>query len=365
MPGFREAVLRFLLAALLSSAAGASAQQADPAAAPQPAAPDHPYTLHVYTDLMQMPALVVDERGRPLPNLTGPSFQLQLDAGPVFHPTAVHLEGEDPIDLALVIDASGAENDLVSVLTGTPGHGLPVTLLPHDHVSVYAFDCHELSTRDAPVEVALAHKPVEEVLASPNLHSPGAPNQTCRSTKRLWDVLAAASRDLAAQPGRRALLVLADGEDGGSSVTPQSLRYFVASTSISIFVLREEHVTPAANPGGYPSLQMRTAPSRDELGSLAESSGGFIFRTDPKRLAGELEHFVSLLRNRYILQFPRPANEQGGHHQIETHVSDRHAIVRVAGTSVPMRDAALMADPNTVPADPSKMPVYGNKKSPR
>ena len=95
---------------------------------------------------------------------------------------------------------------------------------------------------------------------------------------------------------------------------------------------------------------------------LTARSGGQVLAADTRALPAELEHFIALLRSRYILQFPRPAGDIGGYHHLDVHVTERGASVHAAGISVPLRDAALMNDPNTVPSDTSKMPVLGKRK---
>jgi hypothetical protein len=43
-------------------------------------------------------------------------FRLSLDSGPRFRPTYVRREGDDPISLAILIDASKPDNELLPSL---------------------------------------------------------------------------------------------------------------------------------------------------------------------------------------------------------------------------------------------------------
>src|SRR5579859_6538090 len=65
------------------------AQEGEP---PPPGTPM--YTLHVYTNLVQLPTLVLNDELKPLPLLNKDQFTLSLDGGPVFRPTQIHLEGD-------------------------------------------------------------------------------------------------------------------------------------------------------------------------------------------------------------------------------------------------------------------------------
>lgn len=346
----------------------AAAQVPDDTAASPP--PDHPYTLHVYTDLLQIPTLVLDRHRVPSATLTIPDFRLQLDGGPFFHPSAVHIEANEPLTLALVLDASGAEDDLLKELPKLPGHGFPRTLLPHDHIAVYAVDCAILKSNiDTAAEVATSQEGISHILAAAALHQPNAPRKTCSTTKHLLDAIGTAAAHLAQEPGRRAMLVISDGKDGGSTTSLDALREFATGKSIAIFSLGEP---PAANaavsagswhgPKGL-TVPVVEAPDKNVLDSLLNITGGTSLEAYRKQLPVELDHFVALLRSRYILQFPRPAGQTGGHHDLQVRVPVPGATVYAAGITVPVRDAALLNDPNTVPSDTSKMPVLGTSKS--
>src|SRR5581483_9401770 len=96
----------------------------------------------VYANRLQVPTLVLDNVGRPVPRLTRDRFQISLDEGPRFTPTLVRPQGQDPITLSILMDASGDQNTMLPRLADALAH-LPATaaLSPHDHVSVYAMDC--------------------------------------------------------------------------------------------------------------------------------------------------------------------------------------------------------------------------------
>jgi hypothetical protein len=83
-----------------------------------------------------------------------------------------------------------------------------------------------------------------------------------------------------------------------------------------------------------------------------------------------LKDFVAMLRERYIVEFPRPTKSlPGGHaealpgeHDMEVRIAKGKYFIRPAGISVPIPDAAVLADPATVPSDPSLTPQPGTRK---
>src|ERR1700720_4697350 len=73
-----------------------------------PAADSGVPTLHVYTNLVQVPTLVLtmtnDPIGKPI---AGNRFSVSIDSGHWFRATHVRQEGDDPISLSILLDVSG------------------------------------------------------------------------------------------------------------------------------------------------------------------------------------------------------------------------------------------------------------------
>ena len=75
------------------------------------------FTLKAYESLMQVPALVLDSSMRPAKHPVDPGrFLVSLDSGKKFSPTNVRVEGDDPLELAIVLDVSGSQKKLVGSL---------------------------------------------------------------------------------------------------------------------------------------------------------------------------------------------------------------------------------------------------------
>jgi hypothetical protein len=79
-------------------------------------------------------------------------------------------------------------------------------------------------------------------------------------------------------------------------------------------------------------------------------------------VARVLKRFTTLLRERYIVEFPRPFKSEGGEHSLVVTIDKSDAFIRSAGITVPIADPAVLADPMTVPSDPSRTPEYGKRR---
>src|SRR5580698_649301 len=75
------------------------AQNAQAPKAGNPAMP----TLHVYVNLEQVPTLVLSSKLTQIKNIDPSALRLSVNSGPLFKPTHVRLEGDDPISLATLV----------------------------------------------------------------------------------------------------------------------------------------------------------------------------------------------------------------------------------------------------------------------
>jgi hypothetical protein len=99
-------------------------------------------TLHVYTNLAQVPTLVLTKRHEEMTPVPPARFRLSLDSGPAVPPTHVRVEGYEPISMAILIDTMVPKSELLpqvqEAVTGLARRSLG----PQDRVSIYAMDCN-------------------------------------------------------------------------------------------------------------------------------------------------------------------------------------------------------------------------------
>jgi hypothetical protein len=87
-----------------------------------------------------------------------------------------------------------------------------------------------------------------------------------------------------------------------------------------------------------------------------------LLQTTAKDLGKQLAWAVTLVRGRYIVEFPRPVTTVGGERTLEITISKLHAFIRAAGAEVPTDDPAILNDPTTIRPDLSRTPELGNRK---
>src|SRR5882757_5316314 len=84
----------------LLSACSVAAQTSEGASSP---------TLHVYTNLVQIPTLVLGHDHKPIARIDERRFFVSLDGGRKFRVTHARLEGDDPISLTILMDLSQSD----------------------------------------------------------------------------------------------------------------------------------------------------------------------------------------------------------------------------------------------------------------
>jgi hypothetical protein len=334
----------------LSSALGLMAQDT-------PSGHDEPVrTLHVYADLVQMPTLVLRQnRTRIEPRIGERRFSIRVDSGPWFQVTHVRTEGDDPISLSILLDQSVM--DLMPDLSRQIADLAPIFLTPRDHVSLYSLGCGlTRSLDDKPADNARLLDRVD-VLVGPWRVPRGTEPHCTQQPVYLWDALGFISKQMEELPGRRVILVLTDGLDGGSVRKWNEVRGFVQVAGIAVFGItmpvRGSSVTAPMSRGTdvYPFL------------SICELSGGILMPTTPELIEATLLRAMAMLRERYILEFPRPSNSTQGMHGVEVRIAGGEKYyVRPTGVSVPLPDDSVLKDPTTVPSDPSRAPEQGKRR---
>jgi hypothetical protein len=328
-------------------------------------------TLHVYANLEQVPTLVLSARHLPM-RINPEKLRLSLDSGPLFKPTHVRLEGDDPIALAILIDTSKPKNEYLPKLEEAVAGLAQGQLRAHDRVSVYALDCGLIESASAIAPDAAKLRLAVERAIAPAVDRARAmwhKEKPCEVSVPLWDSLAFVIRDLYAQPGRRVLIAITDGVDAGSRNQWPEVKRYAQIASVAVFGIVPEIdlgvMTPiqlAARGGKIPTVAFDDRTPEPPFNIICEASGGVQMTASAKSLARQLAFATQLVRERYIVEYPRGDADTPGFHSLDVTLPHSDAYIRPTGIAVPVADAKVLADPNTLKADPAEAPVMGTRK---
>jgi hypothetical protein len=319
-------------------------------------------TLHVYVNLIQIPVLTLVGSPKFDSNL---KFAVSIDSGSPFPVTHIRPQGNDPITLAILLDLSGDQSDLIPRLNDAIAGLAPDYLRPRDHVSVYAVDCQLVQLADdVPADATQLKRAIDEAIQSPQVHGPGTTHPACGTSLHLWDALTYLTDQLSDLPGRLVILAVTDGHDSGSTHRWVDLKNYADYSGVAIFGL-----ATAANRSPYSDGPL--TPDFDgfenKFGIICQLSGGQVLLANKRNLDSRLKEFVTELRDRVIIEFPRPDALSANPHSILVTATNRNGFqfpsrfIRPSGFSVPIADPATLANPNTVPTDPANAPTIGKR----
>ena len=307
-------------------------------------------TLHVYTNLLQIPTLVLGHDRKPIARIDERRFFVSLDGGRKLRATHARLEGDDPISLTILMDLSQSGPGVMLGADQAIAGLVPLSLHAKDEVSIYALDCELIHPSDqGPTDATTLKRQVDLVLRQTRSQDQRDTKRMCPNPLNLWDSLVTIVQTLSKQPGRRVILAVTDGVDRGSRNSWNALRTFAQARSVAIFGL--------VQPGDLRGTQNETP-----FDDLCQLTGGILLPTPAKDLGKQLAWAVTLVRGRYIVEFPHPVTTVGGHFNMDITISKSRAFIRAAGAEFPTDDPAILNDPTTVPPDLSRTPQLGNRK---
>lgn len=321
-------------------------------------------TLHVYTNRMQFPTLLIDKHERSVAHPKLKDFDISLDSGKPFHPSGMHVEGDDPLAIAVLLDLSGGEEEIIKDLPDSLAALVPQSLHSQDHLYFYALDCR-LIALPAPVAAdASAIRSGLATISSAPVHGTSQQN-SCPAHPRLWDAITSISNDLAPLRARHVLLVVSRTKNRDSATSRAEMDHAINFDGVSVFVVRDiieyyaDHGIHTAVTGEVranahnPTFALT---EEAETVDLCLRSGGFVVNTIPGTLTDRILELITLLRGRYVLEFARPDKNFVGWHSMQVSVAGV-PITLATGTSAPVADMSVLESPNTVPVSSSPASV--------
>jgi VWFA-related protein len=206
-----------------NSPAPAGTSPADASAQSQDQSVD---TLKVNVEVVQLFFNVKDKHGALIPNLTKDNFDLFEDGKPQ---TIKYFKAETdlPLTLGILIDSSGSQQRVLEMEKTVGGSFLESILRPKDEAFVISFDVDINLLQDFTSSVSrLKHALNEVKINTGGVGCSGGPLGPqgpipCSSTgprgTALYDAVYLASHDeFSHEVGRKAMILLTDGEDQGS-----------------------------------------------------------------------------------------------------------------------------------------------------
>jgi len=273
-------------------------------------------TFRAGVDLVRISAVVHDSQGRPVLGLSRGDFELDENGQPL---PIVEFESEATgVSLAVLVDASGSMRlaGRMDAARDAVEHVISWVEAGRDEVTLLSFDkrlrtIQPFTTR--PLEV-LEH--VGEL---------GAYGLTS-----LYDAIADAARPLVTRGrARRAVVVVTDGVDTASVLTPPEVSRIASEIDVPVYVVAIR-VGPDRI-GGMPESDTVPDDASDAtLEDLARWTGGAAFVAGtPAETSLAARRILTELRHQYLIAFE--ANPRAGWHPLSIGMRKRNLVVRARG----------------------------------
>jgi VWFA-related protein len=320
-----------------------------------PATP--PTTLSVDVKVVTLPVSVRDKKGQIVTTLTKDDFVLQEDGRPQTI-KYFNLDTNLPLTLGLLVDTSmSMRNALDQEKTSSKTFLSQMLTKPEDKAFLIHFDrevelLQDLTASKDKLSSALEELgPTQESFSQTSDSDPGSQQHAHRGGgTQLYDAIFLASDELMKkQQGRKALVVLSDGEDRGSRETINSAIEAAQRANTVIYTIyfqgEQSHDNnngggggyghprigmggggwPGGGGGGYPGGRGGQRPSQEPhvdgkkiMIQIAEQTGGRMFEAKKKENFDQIYSSIAEeLRSQYMLGYtPDKSSADASYHKI-------------------------------------------------
>jgi VWFA-related protein len=300
-------------------------------------------TLKVNVNVVQLFFNVKDKKGALIPNLTKDQFQIFEDGKPQ---TIKYFAAESnlPLTLGILIDSSGSQMRVLDMEKQVGGEFLSQILRDKDLAFVISFDVNVDLLQDFTNSVHMLKTALNTARINtaggsgtgiPGLGGGTIPTQGAPRGTLLYDAVYLASHDeLAQQVGRKAMILLTDGEDEGSQLKIKDAIEAAQKSDSIVYVLL------CADRGFY---GFGGYSGDSEMRKLTSETGGRVIEVGNKfdKLKEGFDQIANELRSQYNIGYT-PTNDKldGTFRKVEIRPSNKDYKIqsRTGYYAVPKRD---------------------------
>ena len=278
----------------------------------QPPAPGTP-TFKSGIDLVTVTATVRDRRGRLVKGLEAVDFEV-FEQGIRRKITDFRSE-PSPLSIALLFDISGSMRvaDRMAAAKFAAHHVLSWLEPGRDEAALFTFDSRLHEVASFTVDTRALQGALGEVdpFGATSLH----------------DAIAEAAKRVATRTGRRlALVVITDGIDNGSGLTPGEVSGIASAIDVPVYIMAT--VLPIDHVGREGAL--RRTPPESDAGSLEDlavwTGGAFFYVSTPSDTSNASRQVLGELRTQYVFAFEPAATS--GWRPLEIRTRNKDHVVR-------------------------------------
>ncbi|MCY3970526.1 MAG: VWA domain-containing protein [Acidobacteria bacterium] len=240
------------------------------------------FSDEIDVQLVQLQVLVVDRSGRPVRDLKPEDFEIRENRQPRQVET-LYVSNDVPLSLGLAIDSSGSMEWIWQQTKSIAGAFLNGALTWRDQAFLVDFD----STL----------RLVEPLTGSKPTLARGLERLFPQGTTALYDAILFSLLQYGDAPGRRALVVVTDGFDFGSTADPTRAIDFGKRLGVPVYVVAMRSL-------GFGPTTLEDANLRNSMRLITGPTGGRLFQIESvDQMANVFDHIEEELRSQYVLTY--------------------------------------------------------------
>jgi VWFA-related protein len=310
-------------AALFVLLAGAFAQQTKPPTSGNTPPVSSDEVIKVDIQVVNVLCTVRDGKGKFIANLDKSDFEVRENNKPR---EVVYFAKENtlPLTVGLLIDSSVSQGRLIPSEQDAGAAFFEKMIRPKDAAFLISFDVNVDLLQDLTGSVSFLKHALDGIRVNGGgSGQPGPFPTTQGGGTHLFDAVYLASNDILKQEvGRRAIILITDGQDNGSKVSRQeAIRAAQGADAVVYSILFVDREFYGFGGLGYVGESV--------LKSISEDTGGRVFRASSnKELSSAFEQISEELRNQYSIGFsPGDSARDGSYRKLDVKV--RRGGVRV------------------------------------
>jgi VWFA-related protein len=258
-------------------------------------------TLKVSVNVVGLFFNVKDKHGTLMPNLTKADFTV-LEDGKQQTIKYFAAESNLPLTLGILIDSSGSQRNVLDMEKEVGGAFLKQILTDKDEAYVIDFNVDASLIQDYTRDVHRLQAAMNKVKINTGVSGMGGgPVPTTRQAGTvLYDAVYLSAHDmLAKEVGRKAMILLTDGEDEGSQLKIKDAIEAALKADAIVYVLL------CADRGFYGSYGLGGYSGESEMRKLTEATGGRVINVGNKfdKLREAFDQIAAELRSQYNLGY--------------------------------------------------------------
>lgn len=287
-------------------------QQDDQAQAP---------TFKVNVNVVNLYFNVKDKHGALIPDLKKEDFQV-FEEGATQKIKYFNVNSEQPLTLGILIDCSGSQQRVLPMTQMIGSEFVREVLRPKDEAFVISFDIQVELLQDFTNDASRLQRALHKTRINTGGGSYGVPGigqgpvpvHDPKGTLLYDAVYLASDEKLKQEVGRKALIILTDGEDQGSRTKIREAIEAAQKSDAIVYVIFEADRYATFGSG------------KGEMKKIAEDTGGRVIdvRDDPKKLKEAFDQISNELRSQYYIGYtPNNQKRDGTYRRVEVKLTSK------------------------------------------